>query len=78
MSTNTTITEAINNLSAKFPNVFFIKDIDREFEDLLLNAGMNPFEDQSLFLLDDFSFVMEEFNKELDFKEVFEDIKTLL
>ena len=39
---------------------------------------MNPVENQSLFLLDDFSFVMEEFNKELDFKEVFEDIKTLL
>ncbi len=70
--------ESINNLSAKFPNVFFVKDIDREFEDLLLNAGMKPFENQSLFLLDDFSFVMEEFNKELDFKEVFEDIKTLL
>ena len=70
--------KSINNLSAKFPNVFFVKDIDREFEDLLLNAGMNPVENQSLFLLDDFSFVMEEFNKELDFKEVFEDIKTLL
>ena len=70
--------ESINNLSRKFPNVFFVKDIDREFEDLLLNAGMNPVENQSLFLLDDFSFVMEEFNKELDFKEVFEDIKTLL
>ena len=61
-----------------FPNVFFVKDIDQEFEDLLLNAGMSPFEKQSIFLLDDFSFVMEEFNKELDFKEVFEDIKTLL
>ena len=70
--------KSINNLSAKFPNVFFVKDIDQEFEDLLLNAGMNPFENQCLFLLDDFSFVMEEFNKELDFKEVFEDIKTLL
>ena len=61
-----------------FASVFFVKDIDQEFEDLLLNAGMNPVENQSLFLLDDFSFVMEEFNKELDFKEVFEDIKTLL
>ena len=70
--------ELINNLSSKFPNVFFVKDIDQEFEDLLLNAGMSPFKKQSIFLLDDFSFVMEEFNKELDFKEVFEDIKTLL
>ena len=70
--------KSINNLSLKFPNVFFVKDIDQEFEDLLLNAGMSPFEKQSIFLLDDFSFVMEEFNKELDFKEVFEDIKTLL
>ena len=70
--------EPINKLSAKFPNVFFVKDIDREFENLLLNVGKNPFENQSLFLLDDFSFVMEEFNNELDFKEVFEDIKTLL
>ena len=70
--------EPINKLSAKFPNVFFVKDIDQEFENLLLNVGKNPFENQSLFLLDDFSFVMEEFNNELDFKEVFEDIKTLL
>ena len=70
--------ELINKLSAKFPNVFFVKDIDQEFENLLLNVGKNPFENQSLFLLDDFSFVMEEFNNELDFKEVFEDIKTLL
>ena len=44
--------KSINNLSVKFPNVFFVKDIDREFEDLLLNAGMSPFENQSLFLLD--------------------------
>ena len=71
-------TKSINILSSIFPIVFFVKDIDQEFEDLLLNAGMSPLEKQSIFLLDDFSFVMEEFNKELDFKEVFEDIKTLL
>ena len=70
--------KSINSLSAKFPNVFFVKDIDQEFEDLLLNLDKNPFENKSLYLLDDFSFVMEEFNQGLDFKEVFEDIKTLL
>ena len=65
-------------LIEKFPSTFFVVDTDRILESKISANRSNPYVSQSIYLSDDFSNIMEEFKKDLEFKEIFEDLKTLL
>ena len=62
----------------KYPSTFFLVDTDRILESKISSNRPNPYESRSIYLSDDFSNIMEEFKTDLEFKEIFEDLKTLL
>ena len=73
--------EAFNasvKLREKFPRIQFILDEDLVFENNIATQLNNPYESKSLFLMDDFSNIMEEFYITLNLNEIFEDLKILL
>lgn len=73
--------EAFNasaKLREKFPRIQFIHDEDLVFENNIATQLNNPYESKSLFLMDDFSNIMEEFYITLNLNEIFEDLKILL
>jgi hypothetical protein len=65
-------------LIEKFPSTFFLVDTDRILESKISANRPNPYDSRSIYLSDDFSNIMEEFKTDLEFKEIFEDLKTLL
>ena len=62
----------------KYPSTFFLVDTDRILESKISENRPNPYVSRSIYLTDDFSNIMEEFKTDLEFKEIFEDLKTLL
>ena len=73
--------EAFNasaKLREKFPRIQFILDEDLVFENNIATQLNNPYVSKSLFLMDDFSNIMEEFYITLNLNEIFEDLKILL
>ena len=65
-------------LKEKFPQIIFLYDKDNMFENRISSQLNNPYFSKSMFLIDSFSNVMEEFNVSLTFSEIFEDLKVLL
>jgi len=65
-------------LRRKFPRIQFVLDEDQVFEENMASQLNNPYVSKSLFLMDDFSNVMEEFYITLNLNEIFEDLKILL
>jgi len=66
------------DLQKDYPNVFFLLDKNSVLSKRISGFSNDPFSSKSIFLLDDFSNLMEEFPNNLEFKEIFEDLKTLL
>ena len=65
-------------LKEQFPQIIFLYDKDNMFENRISSQLNNPYFSKSMFLIDSFSNVMEEFNVILTFSEIFEDLKVLL
>ena len=65
-------------LKEQFPQIIFLYDKDNMFENRISSQLNNPYFSKSIFLIDSFSNVMEEFNVSLTFSEIFEDLKVLL
>ena len=65
-------------LKEQFPQIIFLYDKDNMFENRISSQLNNPYFSKSMFLIDSFSNVMEEFNVNLTFSEIFEDLKVLL
>ena len=65
-------------LKEQFPQIIFLYDKDNMFENRISSQLNNPYLSKSMFLIDSFSNVMEEFNVNLTFSEIFEDLKVLL
>ena len=65
-------------LKEQFPQIIFLYDKDNMFENRISSQLNNPYFSKSMFLIDSFSYVMEEFNVSLTFSEIFEDLKVLL
>ena len=65
-------------LKEQFPQIIFLYDKDNLFENRISSQLNNPYFSKSMFLIDSFSNVMEEFNVNLTFSEIFEDLKVLL
>ena len=65
-------------LKEQFPQIIFLYDKDNMFENRISSQLNNPYFSKSMFLIDSFSNVMEEFNVSLTFSEIFEDLKVLL
>ena len=66
------------DLQEQFPQIIFLYDKDNIFENRISSQLNNPYFSKSMFLIDSFSNVMEEFNVNLTFSEIFEDLKVLL
>ncbi len=66
------------DLKDLFPEVIFLYDKNNLFEKRISAQLNNPYFSKSMFLIDSFSNVMEEFNLSLTFNEIFEDLKVLL
>ena len=66
------------DLKEQFPQIIFLYDKDNMFENRISSQLNNPYFSKSMFLIDSFSNVMEEFNVNLTFSEIFEDLKVLL
>ena len=65
-------------LKEQFPQIIFLYDKNNMFENRISSQLNNPYFSKSMFLIDSFSNVMEEFNVSLTFSEIFEDLKVLL
>ena len=65
-------------LKEQFPQIIFLYDKDNMFENRISSQLNNPYFSKSMFLIDSFSNVMEEFNVNLTFSEIFEELKVLL
>ena len=65
-------------LKEQFPQVIFLYDKNNLFEQRITSQLNNPYFSKSMFLIDSFSNLMEEFNVNLSFSEIFEDLKVLL
>ena len=65
-------------LKEQFPQVIFLYDENNLFEQRITSQLNNPYFSKSMFLIDSFSNLMEEFNVNLSFSEIFEDLKVLL
>ena len=65
-------------LKEQFPQIIFLYDKENMFENRISSQLNNPYFSKSMFLIDSFSNVMEEFNVSLTFSEIFEDLKVLL
>ena len=65
-------------LKEQFPQVIFLYDKNNLFEERIASQLNNPYFSKSMFLIDSFSNLMEEFNVNLSFSEIFEDLKVLL
>ena len=65
-------------LKEQFPQIIFLYDKNNLFENRISSQLNNPYFSKSMFLIDSFSNVMEEFNVNLTFSEIFEDLKVLL
>ena len=65
-------------LKEQYPQIIFLYDKDNMFENRISSQLNNPYFSKSMFLIDSFSNVMEEFNVNLTFSEIFEDLKVLL
>ena len=72
------VPEEYADLQKNYPNVFFLVDKNSVLSNRISGFSKDPFISKSIFLLDDFSNLMEEFPNNLEFKEIFEDLKTLL
>ena len=72
------VPEEYADLQKNYPNVFFLVDKNSVLSNRISGFSNDPFISKSIFLLDDFSNLMEEFPNNLEFKELFEDLKTLL
>ena len=72
------VPEEYADLLKNYPNVFFLVDKNSVLSQRISGVSNDPFISKSIFLLDDFSNLMEEFPSNLEFKEIFEDLKTLL
>ena len=70
--------EKATDLKNLFPEVIFLYDKNNLFEERISGQLNNPYFSKSMFLIDSFSNVMEEFNVSLSFNEIFEDLKVLL
>ena len=70
--------ERAADLKDLFPEVIFLYDKNNLFEKRISAQLNNPYFSKSMFLIDSFSNVMEEFNLSLTFNEIFEDLKVLL
>lgn len=70
--------EKATDLKDLFPEVIFLYDKNNLFEERISGQLNNPYFSKSMFLIDSFSNVMEEFNVSLTFNEIFEDLKVLL
>ena len=70
--------ERAADLKDLFPEVIFLYDKNNLFEKRISTQLNNPYFSKSMFLIDSFSNVMEEFNLSLTFNEIFEDLKVLL
>ena len=65
-------------LKEQYPQIIFLYDKDNMFENRISSQLNNPYFSKSMFLIDSFSNLMEEFNVNLSFSEIFEDLKVLL
>ncbi len=65
-------------LRAKFPEVIFLYDEDNLFKKSILENLSDPYMSKSMFLVDSFALVVWEFNVNLSFSDIFEDLEKLL
>lgn len=66
------------NLRAKFPEVIFLYDEDNLFKKSISENLSDPYMSKSMFLVDSFALVVWEFNVNLSFGDIFEDLEKLL
>ena len=66
------------NLRAKFPEVIFLYDDDNLFKKSISENLSDPYMSKSMFLVDSFALVVWEFNVNLSFSDIFEDLEKLL
>ena len=65
-------------LRAKFPEVIFLYDEDNLFKKSISENLSDPYISKSMFLVDSFALVVWEFNVNLSFSDIFEDLEKLL
>ena len=65
------------NLRAKFPEVIFLYDEDNLFKKSISENLSDPYMSKSMFLVDSFALVVWEFNVNLSFSDIFEDLEKL-
>ena len=65
------------NLRAKFPEVI-LYDEDNLFKKSISENLSDPYMSKSMFLVDSFALVVWEFNVNLSFSDIFEDLEKLL
>ncbi len=65
-------------LRAKFPEVIFLYDEDNLFKKSISENLSDPYMSKSMFLVDSFALVVWEFNVNLSFSDIFEDLEKLL
>ena len=66
------------HLRAKFPEVIFLYDEDNLFKKSISENLSDPYMSKSMFLIDSFALVVWEFNVNLSFSDIFEDLEKLL
>ena len=66
------------NLRARFPEVIFLYDEDNLFKKSISENLSDPYMSKSMFLVDSFALVVWEFNVNLSFSDIFEDLEKLL
>ena len=66
------------NLRAKFPEVIFLYDENNLFKKSISENLSDPYMSKSMFLVDSFALVVWEFNVNLSFSDIFEDLEKLL
>ena len=65
-------------LRSKYPGVIFLYDENDVFSKNINDRLGDPYVSKSMFIVDSFSLLIWEFQKELTFNDIFEEVKEIL
>jgi hypothetical protein len=66
------------SLRSEYPGVIFLYDKDDLFNQTITERLGNPYTSNSMFIVDSFALVIWEFQKDLTFNDIFEEVKEIL
>ena len=66
------------NLRSKYPGVIFLFDDGNLFNQKITSQLNDPYTSNSMFIVDSFALVIWEFNSDLTFNDIFEEVKEIL